>query len=427
MRCTQCGCEELEADSTRGDLTCVACGVVVEDSAIVSELNFSTQSVVGQFVSSTGRAIRTARGFTRDSSEVTQIRAQKEIQKIASGLNLPTYFAEAAQRIYSLAQHNHHFIQGRKTEQVAAVSLYIVCRREKSSHLLIDFADLIGENLFTLGKCYKMLVKLLHFKLPLIDPSLFIHRFCAKLDFREKSNEVAITAMKFLQRMKRDWISIGRRPTGLCGAAILIAAKFHGLKRSTQQIMQTVKVCNDTIRKRLEEFQNTPVARLTRIEFESINLESEELGETNPPSYRGFVNPLESQKALLGITDSELIPRLPIKCEPETDSISDLEDDEIQNCILSPEEALLKEILWTQLNADWIEKQRFKKTTVKDANPRKRKRKHSTEEALTAADALKMSNRLPSGMDYTALPDLLKTGGDYDYKPLIPSKRPRSM
>jgi transcription factor IIIB subunit 2 len=299
------------------------------------------------------------------------------------------------------------------------VSLYIVCRREKSPHLLIDFADLLGENLFTLGSCYMKLVKLLYFKLPLIDPSLFIHRFCAKLDFKEKTHEVAMTALRILQRMKRDWISYGRRPTGLCGAAILISAKYHGLKRSTQQILQTVKVCNDTIRKRLEEFQNTPVAKLTRDEFESINIESEDFGETNPPSYKSFKSLEESQKALLGLTN-EVPMMLALKQEPESDWVSDMDDDEIKNSILSPEESLLKRILWHQLNANWIEKQRFKETTAKDPNPRKRKRKQSTEEPPTAAEALKNSNRLPSGLDVTALGELLKIGGEYDYKPLIP-------
>jgi len=41
--------------------------------------------------------------------------------------------------------------------------------------------------------------------------------------------------------MKRDWINMGRRPTGICGAAILIAAKLHNQTRSLNQIASTVK------------------------------------------------------------------------------------------------------------------------------------------------------------------------------------------
>jgi len=73
--------------------------------------------------------------------------------------------------------------------------------------------------------------------MPVIDPSLFIHRFCDKLEFGEKLSVVSMTALRLLQRMKRDWICHGRRPTGLVGAAILIAARYHGFKRTTNQIV----------------------------------------------------------------------------------------------------------------------------------------------------------------------------------------------
>lgn len=83
-------------------------------------------------------------------------------------------------------------------------------------------------------------------------------------------------------------MSSGRRPTGLCGAAILISARYHGFKRSTQQILQVVRVCNDTIRKRLEEFEKTLVASLTREEFENLDLENSDLAESFPPSFKPF-------------------------------------------------------------------------------------------------------------------------------------------
>jgi len=38
---------------------------------------------------------------------------------------------------------NNNFTKGRRTEVVAAVCLYVVCRQEKSSQMLIDFSDLL--------------------------------------------------------------------------------------------------------------------------------------------------------------------------------------------------------------------------------------------------------------------------------------------
>jgi transcription factor IIIB subunit 2 len=34
--------------------------------------------------------------------------------------------------------------------------------------------------------------------------------------------------MKLVQSMKRDWMQTGRRPAGICGAALFIASHIHG-------------------------------------------------------------------------------------------------------------------------------------------------------------------------------------------------------
>ena len=67
--------------------------------------------------------------------------------------------------------------------------------------------------------------------------------------------------------MNRAWLQVGRRPNGLCGAAILIAARYHGFKRTIGQIVRVVHVCQETIRKRLDEFKGTNTAQLTREEL----------------------------------------------------------------------------------------------------------------------------------------------------------------
>ena len=72
--------------------------------------------------------------------------------------------------------------------------------------------------------------------LEIIDPALFIYRFAAHLNLDEKANQVAMTALRLVSRMKRDWIVAGRRPAGICAAALLIASRAHGRrKRSCSQ------------------------------------------------------------------------------------------------------------------------------------------------------------------------------------------------
>ncbi|XP_062037775.1 transcription factor IIIB 90 kDa subunit isoform X2 [Lepus europaeus] len=114
-----------------------------------------------------------------------------------------------------------------------------------------------------------------------VDPCLYIPRFAHLLEFGEKNHEVSMTALRLLQRMKRDWMHTGRRPSGLCGAALLVAARMHDFRRTVKEVISVVKVCESTLRKRLTEFEDTPTSQLTIDEFMKIDLEE----ECDPPSY----------------------------------------------------------------------------------------------------------------------------------------------
>jgi len=106
--------------------------------------------------------------------------------------------------------------------------------------------------------------------------------------------------------MDRAWITTGRRPNGLCGSAILIAARVLGFRRSTSQIVKVAHVCEETIRKRLSEFKNTNIAQLTAAEVKKIEYPKNELMRTeseqsveevmDPPSFTKNLLMLEMQE-----------------------------------------------------------------------------------------------------------------------------------
>ena len=81
--------------------------------------------------------------------------------------------------------------------------------------------------------------------------------------------------------MNRDWMAIGRRPSGLCGAALLVSARMHDFHLTLDNIVKVVKVGKTTLRKRMLEFEDTPSSNLTVDEFHTIDLEQEH----DPPAY----------------------------------------------------------------------------------------------------------------------------------------------
>lgn len=62
--------------------------------------------------------------------------------------------------------------------------------------------------------------------------------------------QVSMSALRLVARMKRDWMAVGRRPSGICGAALLVAAKLHGFNRTHREIIRVVRICNMTLKER---------------------------------------------------------------------------------------------------------------------------------------------------------------------------------
>lgn len=242
-------------------------------------------SVIGQFVSSDGMkshslGISFPRGMKKESRTVTFENGRRRIQQLGAQLKLNQHCIDTAFNFFKMAVVKQ-LTRGRKTAHVTAACLYLVCRTEGTPHMLLDFSDILQINVYSLGKTYLQLSRELCLNIPAIDPCLYIQRFAHKLEFEGKTHDVSMIALRLVQRMKRDWMHTGRRPSGLCGAALLVAARMSNFNRSVKDIIKVVKVCDTTIRKRLAEFQDTPSSQLTIEEFQNIDLEAEH----DPPSF----------------------------------------------------------------------------------------------------------------------------------------------
>jgi transcription factor IIIB 90 kDa subunit len=145
---------------------------------------------------------------------------------------------------------------------------------------------------------YLRLVQTLNIKLPLIDPAHYIHRFTALLEFGDETGKVATDAVRLVQRFNRDWMTAGRRPAGICGACILLAARMNNFRRSVQEVVQVVKIADVTLKKRLDEFKKTSSGNLTVTDFRRVWLEE----EMDPPA---FTKGKEKEKTKLKVTVSK--------------------------------------------------------------------------------------------------------------------------
>ncbi|GLU14659.1 hypothetical protein SLE2022_312180 [Rubroshorea leprosula] len=251
-------------------LCCNQCGKVLEDC----------------YFSNGPQYVKDAAGFSRLagnrvncirnehlSRQNTLERAREILTRIFNALNVDEYSQDVvntAERFYEILLDRNK-TRGHKLEHVLASCLYLACREKNKPFLLIDFSNHLSVNVYEIGAVYLQLCHTLYLAdngniQKLVDPSIFIHKFTNTL-LQEGNPEVVKTARDIIASMKRDWMQTGRKPSGLCGAALYISALSHGLKCSKSDIIRIVHMCEATLTKRLIEFENTDAGSLTIEEF----------------------------------------------------------------------------------------------------------------------------------------------------------------
>ena len=140
--------------------------------------------------------------------------------------------------------------------------------------------------MFELGGTYLKLRSILHLTdpMPMTDPAVYSLRFANRLDLGNDRHKVATDASRLVKRFQADWMSEGRRPAGVCGACLLVAARMNGHHRTPEEIAQIVKVSPTTIKRRLLEFAQTGMADKTVEQWK--NMTDDDLkapGEMQPP------------------------------------------------------------------------------------------------------------------------------------------------
>ena len=299
MQCEKC--ENIQKDPNTGMLICLTCGNVVEETQVVNALEFDEdQKAAGTFMDFNKPSYYYPGGRNTLSQMIDPIqrnlnKAYKLIDNVSKILTITESTVKFAKRVYLIAS-NKKFTQGRNNKHIVGATLYLACRYNKTTHLLIDFSEVLRVNLFIIGSLYIKLVRLLDLQIQIIDPSLYMHRYCNKFNFGKESKEIERTALKILQFMKRDWITTGRRPSGLCGACILISAKLHKLNIDIKLLSDSVHVCPQTIQNRIEEFSLTKVANMTVEQFKAFE-EGHFYPGADPPAFlKGLKNEIEKKE-----------------------------------------------------------------------------------------------------------------------------------
>ncbi|KAG0414224.1 hypothetical protein HPB47_008652 [Ixodes persulcatus] len=143
-RASTAGAARSTPDPARGDAVCTNCGSVLEDSIIVSEIQFEENAhggsrAIGQLISADGTSGRSLGGFQhgsgKESRALTLQKARRKIVQVAERLRLNQHCIDTAFNFYKMAL-TRHLTRGRRHSHVVAACIYMVCRIEGTPRIL---------------------------------------------------------------------------------------------------------------------------------------------------------------------------------------------------------------------------------------------------------------------------------------------------
>ncbi|MBI2546823.1 MAG: transcription initiation factor IIB [Candidatus Aenigmarchaeota archaeon] len=283
-KCPECSSTNFIEDSTRGELVCAKCGLVMEEEMIDTGQEwraFDTEQMsrrarAGAPLTFTkhdkGLTTEIGKGVGELYKVPTKKRAQyyrltkwhkrlikskdrnlsfalSELQRIVSFLNLSRSVHEKIARYYEQAV-NKGLVRGRSIESVIAALTYAVSREFASPRTLDEIAEASGEDKREIGRTYRYISRELEIRILPAEPVSYVPRFCSMLGLSDK---VMARAIDILKKAKKHDITSGKGPTGVAAAAIYIACVLVGEKRTQREVADTTNITEVTIRNRYTE------------------------------------------------------------------------------------------------------------------------------------------------------------------------------
>ena len=181
--------------------------------------------------------------------------AFSELGIIKDKLALPDAVVEKAAYIYRKATEKK-LVRGRSISTLIAATLYTACRDMGIPRTLTDFADTANIKRRNLAVCYRMLVKELDLKMPVVNSIQCIARIASVVGISEKSKRYAI---RILKKAQQNEILSGKDPMGLAASSLYIAGVRMRESYTQKEIAMAASVTEVTVRNRCKTLKSLDV------------------------------------------------------------------------------------------------------------------------------------------------------------------------
>ena len=285
QRCPRCGKNTIITDMEIAELICGRCGYVVSerlenpgperrsfpddrmnrertgvgtslaihDQGLSTVINPTNRDSTGKPLSSsmkmTLKRLRTwDKRSQSDRIDRNFKQAFSELNRLKDKLAISDAVIEKAAYIYRKALEKK-LVRGRSIPAMIGAALYAACRDTETPRTLNDITAAINIKRKDLTACYRLLVKELGLKMPVVDSVQCIARIASKAGLSEKTKRYAV---KILKKAKQNEISAGKDPMGLAASALYISNTRMGMKCSQKIIAQAAGITEVTVRNRCQ-------------------------------------------------------------------------------------------------------------------------------------------------------------------------------
>ncbi len=292
--CLRCGKNSLLTDEVTGEQFCANCGYVISEksqesgpewrsfsqneydnraragspssltihdmglSTVISPLN---KDATGKPLSASMKS-RITRLRTWDKRSQVQSTADRnlrqalyELNSLEDKLTLSANVLEKAAYLYRKALEKK-LVRGRSISAMIAASLYAACRDTETPRTLKDIAIAANVKRKDISRCYRLMLRELELKMPVVDSIQYIARISSKLKITEKTKRYAVKVLKEVQEREE---SSGKDPIGLAAAALYLSCVQNGVSITQRVLAEAAGVTEVTIRNRYKRFNQANI------------------------------------------------------------------------------------------------------------------------------------------------------------------------
>jgi len=287
-KCPRCGRNNLITDNESGELFCGKCGFVIDErvSNLGSERVFSDSTVnksrtgdgtsltrhdqglstiinpinkdsSGNLLSSSMKTslkrlrVWDSRSRSKNSADRNLQQALNHLLKMKEKLSLSNSVGEKAAYIYRKALEKG-LVRGRSISALIAASLYAACRESEIPRTLNEISTSANIKRKELSTCYRLLLKELDLKMPVIDPVSCIAKIASNTKLSEKTKRYAV---KILRKAELGQLVAGRDPMGMAASALYLASLETGNNITQKSIAEASGITEVTIRNRCKNLK----------------------------------------------------------------------------------------------------------------------------------------------------------------------------